>query len=144
MGKKILLCDDDPSIHAGLMRLIKTLGHDAVSLSVGRDAIARLRAEPFDLCITDLQLPDVDGHAVLKEARACRPPVATIVLSEQGTVADAVEALRDGAADVLAKPFHISVLEQALVRQLASPETPAPPGARGRPPASRSSATTPP
>jgi DNA-binding NtrC family response regulator len=48
--------------------------------------------------------------------------VATIVLSDQGTVADAVEALRNGAADVIAKPFHISVLEQAMVRQLASPE----------------------
>jgi DNA-binding NtrC family response regulator len=118
MGKKILLCDDDPSIHTGLMRLIKTLGHDAVSLSVGRDAIARLRAEPFDLCITDLQLPDIDGHSVLKEARACRPPVTVVGMTAHGTVSHAVAALREGAADVLVKPFHVSVLEQLLVRLL--------------------------
>ena len=121
MERAILLVDDDPSIHAGLVRLIKTLGYEAVTVTSGSEAVALLRDGAFELCVTDLQLPGIDGHAVLKQARACRPPVATIVLSEQGTVADAVEALRVGAADVIAKPFHISVLEQAMVRQLASP-----------------------
>ena len=125
MERGILLVDDDPSIHAGLVRLIKTLGYEAVAVANGDEAIARLRDGAFELCVTDMHLPGADGLAVLKQARACRPPVATIVLSEQGTVADAVEALRVGAADVIAKPFHISVLEQAMVRQLASPETPA-------------------
>jgi two-component system, NtrC family, response regulator AtoC len=122
MDKVILLVDDDPSIHAGLVRLIKTLGYEPAIATSGADAIARLREETFDLCVTDLSLPDVDGHAVLAQARACRPPVATIVLSNEGTVADAVEALRAGAADVLAKPFHISVLEQSMVRLLATPQ----------------------
>jgi DNA-binding NtrC family response regulator len=121
MDKVILLVDDDPSIHAGLVRLIKTLGCRAVTVGNGADAIARLRDETFDLCVTDLRLPDAGEHGVLKQARTCRPPVATIVLSENGTVAEAVEALRAGAADVIAKPFHISVLEQAMVRVLASP-----------------------
>jgi DNA-binding NtrC family response regulator len=122
MDRAILLVDDDPSIHAGLVRLIKTLGYEAVAAANGDDAIARLRDGAFDLCVTDMHLPGCDGQSVLKAARGCRPPVATIVLSAQGTVADAVEALRNGAADVIAKPFHISVLEQAMVRQLASPE----------------------
>src|SRR6185295_5769932 len=122
MDRAILLVDDDPSIHAGLVRLIKTLGYEAVSVASGDDAIARLREGTFELCVTDMHLPGSDGHAVLKASRACRPPVATIMLSQQGTVAEAVEALRNGAADVIAKPFHISVLEQAMVRQLASPE----------------------
>jgi len=122
MERAILLVDDDPSIHAGLVRLIKALGYEAVAVDNGADAIALLRAGSFELCVTDMHLPGADGLAVLKQARACRPPVSTIVLSEQGTVADAVEALRVGAADVIAKPFHVSVLEQAMVRQLASPE----------------------
>jgi DNA-binding NtrC family response regulator len=122
MERAILLVDDDPSIHAGLVRLIKTLGYEAVAVDNGAEAIALLRAGSFELCVTDMHLPGADGLAVLKQARACRPPVSTIVLSEQGTVADAVEALRVGAADVIAKPFHVSVLEQAMVRQLASPE----------------------
>jgi DNA-binding NtrC family response regulator len=123
MAKKILLVDDDPSIHAGLLRLIKTLGHEAVAAATGTEAIGLLRARPFDLCITDLQLPDGDGRGVMREARAARPPVQVVVLASHGTVADAVEALRIGAADVLCKPFHISVLEQSLVRLLASEPT---------------------
>jgi DNA-binding NtrC family response regulator len=118
MGKKILLCDDDPSIHAGLVRLIRTMGHDAVALSSAREAAARLRAETFDLCITDLSLPDAEGHTVLKEARACRPPVTVVGITAHGVVSHAVAALRAGAADVLVKPFHVSVLEQLLVRLL--------------------------
>jgi DNA-binding NtrC family response regulator len=119
MAKKILLVDDDPSIHAGLVRLIKTLGHETVTASTGAEAIARIKAQGFDLCITDLQLPDGDGRGVVREARAARPPVVVVALASHGTVADAVDALRNGAADVLGKPFHISVLEQSLVRLLA-------------------------
>jgi DNA-binding NtrC family response regulator len=120
MAKKILLVDDDPSIHAGLLRLIRSLGHDVTSVATASEAIQRLGAEVFDLCITDLQLGDGDGRQVVTSARACRPPVTVVVLTAHGTIADAVEALRNGAADVLAKPFHISVLEQALTRVLAA------------------------
>ena len=130
MPKKILLVDDDPSIHAGLLRLIKTLGHEPVAASSTGDALARLRGEAFDLCITDLQLPDGDGRQVVREARACRPPVIVIALTTHGTVESAVQALRDGAADVLAKPFHISVLEQSLLRLLSAEPAR---GGRGRP-----------
>jgi DNA-binding NtrC family response regulator len=120
MAKKILLVDDDPSIHAGLVRSIKALGHETVTAASAADAIARLKAQRFDLCITDLHLAEGDGRAVVREARSARPPVAVIALTEHGTVADAVEALRIGAADVLGKPFHVSVLEQALVRLLSA------------------------
>jgi DNA-binding NtrC family response regulator len=119
MAKKILLVDDDPSIHAGLLRLIRTLGHEAVSTSSGADAIQRMRAQRFDLCITDLQLADGDGRRVVREARSVRPPVSVVALTAHGTMNEAVEALRIGAADVLGKPFHISVLEQSLLRVLA-------------------------
>ncbi|MEA2701104.1 MAG: hypothetical protein QOI66_5375 [Myxococcales bacterium] len=116
MGKKILLVENDPSIHAGLVRLIKTLGHDAVVLGTTEDAMARLAADSFDLCITNLQLPG--GPALLSALRNARPPVAVVALTSHGAVSEAVAALRAGAADVLVKPFHVSVLEQSLVRLL--------------------------
>jgi DNA-binding NtrC family response regulator len=121
MGKKILLVENDPSIHAGLVRLIKTLGHDAAVLPTGREAIARLAVERFDLCITDLQLPD--GQELLQSLRNSFPPVAVVALTSAGTVTEAVAALRAGAADVLVKPFHVSVLEQSLVRLLNAQST---------------------
>ena len=93
-----------------------------------------LRDGAFELCVTDMHLRGADGLAVLRQARACRPPVATIVLSEQGTVADAVEALRVGAADVIAKPFHISVARAGDGAPAGQPRgRPRPGGARQTP-----------
>jgi two-component system, NtrC family, response regulator AtoC len=127
MAKRVLLVDDDPSIHAGLLRLVRALGHDAVAAASGAEATEKLRAQPFDLCITDLQLADGDGRGVVREARAARPPVTVVALTDHGTVSDAVDALRLGASDVLGKPFHVSVLEESLQRllgtQAASPST---------------------
>jgi DNA-binding NtrC family response regulator len=120
MAKKVLLVDDDPSIHAALLRLIKAMGFEALAAPTGAEAIACMRAQAVDLCITDLQLADGDGRAVVRAARACRPPVAVVAMTASGTVADAVEALRLGAADVLGKPFHLSALEQAMARLLAA------------------------
>jgi DNA-binding NtrC family response regulator len=130
MGKKVLLVDDDPSIHAGLIRLIRSLGHEPISASTSLEALQKLGTQRFDLCVADLQLSDGDGRAVVRAARACRPPLTVVALTAHGTIADAVEALRSGAADVLAKPFHSSVVEEALARMLA-PEPPR--GSRGRP-----------
>jgi DNA-binding NtrC family response regulator len=123
MGKKVLLVDDDPSIHAGLVRLIRAMGMDAITASTAAEAVERLRAQPFDACVTDLQLGGGDGRAVVRAARAARPPVAVVAMTAHGTVRDAVDALRLGAADVLGKPFHVSALEQSLGRLLA-PEPP--------------------
>jgi DNA-binding NtrC family response regulator len=120
MGKKILLVDDDPSIHAGLVRVIRTLGHEPATAATAAIAVDRLGAEAFDLCIADLDIPGGGGRQVVKAARERRPPVAVIVLTERGSIADAIDALRNGASDVLAKPFHISVVEQTLVRLLAA------------------------
>ena len=130
MAKKILLVDDDPSIHTGLLRLIKALGHEASTAATGAEAIARMRSQRFDLCITDLQLADGDGRDVVRQARAGRPPVSVVALTAAGTVGEAIEALRNGASDVLGKPFHISVLEQSMERLLADE---APCAGRARP-----------
>src|SRR6478609_3283051 len=101
MDKVILLVDDDSGILSGLARLGKTLCYQVTTAATSGEAVRRLREERFDLCVTALHHTGVDGRAVLEPARACRPPVATIMLSDHGAVADAVEALRSGAADVI-------------------------------------------
>jgi DNA-binding NtrC family response regulator len=130
MAKRVLLVDDDPSIHAGLLRVIRMMGFEATTAATGADAIRCMRSQRFDLCITDLQLADGDGRGVVREARAVSPPVSVVAMTAHGTVVDAVDALRIGAADVLGKPFHISALEQALARALTAP---APHAGQGRP-----------
>jgi DNA-binding NtrC family response regulator len=68
--------------------------------------------------VTDLRLPGRNGFAVIEAARGRRPPVPVIVLTGTGTVPDAVMALRAGAADFLAKPFHATSFEESLERVL--------------------------
>ena len=117
MPRSILIVDDDPATHAGLVKLVRNLGYDAAECRSAGDAIARLGGGGrFDLCIVDLGLPAGEGTAVVMKARACRPAVATIAIAGRGAVSGAVAALRAGAADVVGKPCPSSVIEQAMRR----------------------------
>jgi DNA-binding NtrC family response regulator len=120
-SKRILLVDDDPVIRSVLHRLVTSLGHTALQATNGEHAIALMRTERVDLCITDLRMPGADGFAVLDAARRKQPPVAVVVLTGEGTVTDAVAALRAGAIDFLAKPFHSTFFQETLARLLDDP-----------------------
>ena len=129
MAKQVLLAADDPALVPGLPNLLHTLGYEPTMTASAADAIARLAGGRYDLCIVDVGLPSGEGAAVILKARASRPAVTALALSAEGSVAGAVEALRAGAADVVAKPFHASAIEEALRRVTAStPEG----GSRGR------------
>ncbi|MDZ4694166.1 MAG: sigma-54 dependent transcriptional regulator [Deltaproteobacteria bacterium] len=118
MRKRILVVDDEATVRQALKRQLEGLGYEAICASGGDEAIAHLKSEVFDLCITDLIMPGNDGFAVLEAARKHSPPVAVIVITGQGTVRDAVEALRAGANDFVSKPFHPSAVENAVRRYL--------------------------
>ncbi|MCI0666102.1 MAG: sigma-54 dependent transcriptional regulator [Acidobacteria bacterium] len=125
MGKedKILVVDDEPSITDGLRFLLGAEGYDvetASQLSAGRAAIEQ---QPFDVVLTDLQLPD-DHHGGLSLLRAVKevsPDTEVIVITGHGSISEAVEAIKLGAFYFVEKPFEpeqISVLiEKALERR---------------------------
>lgn len=123
MGKKILVVDDEPTACEALSQMLTALGYPPVCVSGGAQAIERLRAEPFDLCLTNLQMTGIDGFAVLEAARRCQPMVAVIVLTSAGNIRDAIGALRAGALDFLSKPLHPAAVETAVKRflELAKP-----------------------
>jgi two-component system, NtrC family, response regulator AtoC len=118
MRTRVLLADEDPQVLAALQRCLREGNGDLVCATDGEQAIARIEHDDVDLCVTDLQLPKRNGFAVLEAARRRRPPVAVIVLTGNGTVRDAISALRLGACDFLAKPFHLTALEESLLRVL--------------------------
>ncbi len=118
VGKRVLVADDDPSIRAALARLVTSLGHQALAVGDGDEAIAKLQTEDIDLVVTDLRMPHTDGFAVLQAARKGQRPVPVVVLTGHGTVKDAVAALRCGAADFVSKPFHSSSLQGTIARLL--------------------------
>jgi DNA-binding NtrC family response regulator len=116
MGRSVLVVGNDPQIAAVVIGVVRSMGFDAAANTTAAGAIARLARTPFKLVIVDLGLPEGEGAAVIMKARACRPAVTALALTAHGSVAGAVEALRAGAADVVAKPFHTSALMDAITR----------------------------
>lgn len=105
-GARILLVEDEPAMVRTLSRILERRGFAVIAASNGREALARLDEAPADVMITDLNMPTMDGLALLREIRAREPRPATIVLTGYGTVQTAVEAMKLGAADYLIKPCN--------------------------------------
>lgn len=110
MAKKILLVDDEPRILTLLHSLLRTEGLEAVSAKDGQSAIDLLKAQKFDLLITDIRMAPMDGMELFKAARAECPDIPVILLTAYGSVETAIEAMKHGAFDYLTKPFKVDEL----------------------------------
>jgi two-component system, NtrC family, response regulator AtoC len=102
---RILIADDEAGLREFIGDTLRLDGHDVAEAVDGRDALKRLDERGFDLVITDLKMPHVDGMAVLKKLRTEQPEVEVIVLTAHGSVDNAVEAMKAGAFDYLQKPL---------------------------------------
>ena len=115
---RVLVVDDEPRLGKLSAEMLELDGHEVVRAGGGREALVRLAAERFDVVVTDLRMPEVDGIAVLKAARALPAPPEVILMTAFGTAESAVEAMRAGAADYVTKPFSMDELRMR-VRRLA-------------------------
>jgi two-component system response regulator AtoC len=102
---RILVVDDEEGIREGLRTLLQAEGVAVETSSSAEDAIRRAQQRPFDIVFLDLHLPNADGMSILPALRATEPPADVVILTGFGTVANAVEAMRRGAVDVVEKPF---------------------------------------
>ncbi len=116
---RILVVDDEPKLGQLVAEMLQVDGHQVARAAGGREALERLAGDPFDVVITDLRMPEVDGLAVLKGARARSPAPEVVVMTAYGTAPSAVEAMKSGAADYLVKPFSMDEL-RLRVRRLAA------------------------
>jgi two-component system response regulator HydG len=116
---RILLVEDDPAVRLAVAPVLSAAGHDVVAVADGAAALERLAAEVFDLVITDLRLPRVDGLTVFRSARALPTRTDVILMTSFASVADAVNALKEGAHDYLTKPFDVDelVLRVGMIAQ---------------------------
>jgi DNA-binding NtrC family response regulator len=94
-------------------------GHAVVRAGGGREALAELAGRAFDVVVTDLRMPEVDGLAVLTAARALRSPPEVVVVTAYGTAESAVAAMKAGAADYVTKPFSMDELRLRVGRLAA-------------------------
>jgi len=122
---RVLVADDDPSFRALLRDILEGEGHSVVEARDGEEALLFARREPFALVLTDRRMPARDGIALLKALRSELPaPPPVVVLTGFGTIPEAVEAVRLGAADYLTKPLESPRALLAVVDRLLAPETP--------------------
>jgi DNA-binding NtrC family response regulator len=121
MGK-ILICDDEEQLCRGLSRLLRSDGHDVVTAD-GPGGAEKIRTDHFDLILTDIRMPGVDGFEIIKTARNHVPQTPVIAMSGNAEIPDAVRAMHAGARDFLIKPFDKNALSEAM----AAVFRPAPP-----------------
>jgi len=115
---RILLVDDEVLILASIGRALELRGYAVATASGGRQAIALLESENFDLVITDLVMGEVDGIQVLKRAKEIDPETMVVILTGYGNMESAIDALRHQAEDYLLKPCDPEVLHFTVARCL--------------------------
>lgn len=124
--EKILVVDDEQSLREVLSIMLKRAGYAVTSVSDGEEAIEHLNKEIFDLVITDLRMPKVDGMEVLKAVKSASPDTVVLVITAFATADSAVEAMKQGAYDYLTKPFQVDevqlIIRNALEKRRLSTE----------------------
>ena len=103
-----------------LRELLQLEGYESVSASNGLDALEMIKQDAFDLIITDLRMPQMDGMAFLREVKALRPSVPVIMITAYASDITAVESVEFGAFDYIAKPFKVEALLNAIERGLSA------------------------
>ena len=103
---KILVADDDAVIRKGVLRILTEEGYEVETVSNGRAALERLEVTQFKLLVTDLKMPGMSGLEVLKSIRTFQPELPVVLMTGYAAIDNAVEAMKNGATDYLAKPFE--------------------------------------
>ncbi|HEX7084757.1 MAG TPA: sigma-54 dependent transcriptional regulator [Vicinamibacterales bacterium] len=110
----LLLVEDEAPLRAAIAERLSDAGYLVVQAESGEQALEALNEFAFDVVVTDLRLPGVDGTRVVEAAIARYPDIIAIVVTGYGTVRDAVEVIKRGAADFVTKPFQFDELRHAL------------------------------
>ena len=115
---RILVVDDEQSVRELLAKTLTMSDYDVDTAGDGPAALDRLRTADYDLLITDLKMPGMDGLSVIREARRLRPEVAVVIITGYSTEASAIEAINLGVAGYLTKPFRLPRILAATARAL--------------------------
>ncbi len=114
----ILVVEDDLKVGESIRLLLKKKGFKTLLASHGKEALSLFRQQMVDLVITDLVMPKMDGIELLEEVKRLRPETEVIVISAQGTIEKAVQAMKLGAFDFIEKPINPRVISLVVERAL--------------------------
>jgi two-component system, sensor histidine kinase and response regulator len=114
MENRVLVVDDEKEIRSFLSKALRRLGGFQVELAEsGEEALRKLEKEPFNLVLTDLKMPEMDGLQLIAEIAKSKPETLTIMMTGHGTIDSALEAMKLGASDYITKPLN---LDEMLLR----------------------------
>jgi excisionase family DNA binding protein len=115
---RVLVVDDEAAIRDLLSKTLALAEYDVDLAQDGRHALERLRMIPYDLLITDLKMPGIDGLSVIREARRLKPDIPVIIITGFSTEASAIEAVNLGVSGYLTKPFRVPRVLAAAAKAL--------------------------
>jgi DNA-binding response OmpR family regulator len=115
---RVLVVDDEATIRELLQKTLALAEYDVDLAPDGRTAVDRLRIIPYDLLITDLKMPGVDGLTVIREARRLKADIPVIIITGFSTEASAIEAVNLGVSGYLTKPFRVPRVLAAAAKAL--------------------------
>jgi DNA-binding NtrC family response regulator len=123
--ENVLIIDDDKPTLEAMSDALSTQGYEVTSKSSGKEALEAMQEKKFDVVLTDLKMPDIDGMNILKAAKDMDPHAQVILITAHGSIDTAVEAMRAGAADFIEKPVkNLKELrdktKKAIERQIQS------------------------
>jgi DNA-binding NtrC family response regulator len=119
----LLVVDDEEVIRQGMRRILEAEGYHVATSASGRIAIEKIQEQDFDVVVTDLKMPGMDGIEVLKTIKILQPEVPVIIITGYSTVDTAVDAMKNGAFDYIAKPFTsdliIDKVRKAVIHKIS-------------------------
>ena len=117
---KILLVEDDANVASGLKKILHSQGYAITALVRGDEGLRRSLDEQFDVVITDLKLPGLDGLELVKKLHQEKPKLPIVLITAHGSTETAIEATKWGAFDYIPKPFEVEELLDITARALQS------------------------
>jgi two-component system, NtrC family, response regulator AtoC len=121
--QRVLVVDDETRMRRVLEIMLQKMGLETRAAHNGQEALALAQKESFDLILTDLKMPEMDGLALLDALRAQKIEVPVILLTAYGTVESAVQAMKLGAYDYILRPFDVEAVERVITRALTAERT---------------------
>jgi DNA-binding NtrC family response regulator len=120
-NKKILIVDDESEMRMALNTALKRGGYRLDTAENGQEALEKIEGEQFDLVVTDVRMPKMNGLELLRAIKQNSPQTKVIMMTAYGDIDNAVETMKSGAFDYLLKPFSAEILEATVNRAFMSP-----------------------
>ena len=117
--KRVIVIDDEAIVLESVRKILSQEGFDVLTANSGGAGISHAISEDFDIVITDIRMPDIDGFKVIRDIRKFKPGIPIVIITGYASVRSAVQAMKLGAAQYLEKPFTPEQLMETVNNALA-------------------------